>query len=421
MDIDYGVRAKPPRSSLWHIIGASTGAVVVFIAFVLGAYSTSEVRRLSSDLSSNPSLTLNGKASGKAAVSLYRGAGSWHDQKSLTAPTSDLQAVTGEDGMIYLFGGVSNANPPVTLNTVTAYDVVRQTYTTKTPLSGNRAQFGAGAFTDATSGLVTRIIVAGGVSDSAAGTATQTSEIYTIATDSSPDSVAAGPTLQEVHLDGCMASTGDAVYMIGGWTENYASHSKTVEKLTRDGTAWTSVADLPEARGDCSAVALNGKVYVAAGHYSETGDTSEGFKDTLFVYDPETNAWTQLATMSHARGDLQLVALRDSILAIGGEIFHTRNGVHADKIASHYVEEYYPDKNVWETRALLGNGRFRFGAAVSHWGVHVFGGSEVCDTPEPLFEYDNTTCYGRQMDSHEVYFELSHPDVWVNFDSSHEY
>jgi len=420
MDIDYGVRAKPPRSSLWHIIGASTGAVVVFVAFVLGAYSTSEVRRLSSDLSSNPSLTLNGKASGKAAVSLYRGAGSWHDQKSLSeangpGKTSDLQAVAGEDGMIYLFGGIDNSATPVTLNTVTAYDVVRQTYTTKTALSTARAQFGAGAFTDATTGLVTRIIVAGGVSDSALGTATQTSEIYTIAT----NTVAAGPTLREQHLDGCMASTGDAVYMIGGWKDNYNTHSKTVEKLTRDGTAWTSVADLPEARGDCSAVALNGKVYVAAGYYSESYDASEGFRDTLFVYDPETNAWTQLATMSHARGDLQLVALGNSILAIGGEIFHTRNGAHADKIASHYVEEYYPDKNVWETRALLGNGRFRFGAAVSHWGVHVFGGSEVCDTPTSSSDY--TTCYTNQMDSHEVYFELSHPDVWVNFDSSHEY
>ena len=414
MDIDYGVRAKPPRSSLWHIIGASTGAVVVFIAFVLGAYSTSEVRRLSSDLSSNPSLTLNGKASGKAAVSLYRGAGSWHDQKSLSAPVSDLQAVAGEDGMIYLFGGIDDSDTPVTLANVTAYDVVRQTYTTKTPLSGNRAQFGAGAFTDATSGLVTRIIVAGGASDSATDppTATKTCEIYTIATDSLPDSVAAGPTLQEVHLDGCMASTGDAVYMIGGWTENYASHSKTVEKLTRNGTAWTSVADLPEARGDCSAVALKGKVYVAAGYNSPSWDHSEGFRDTLFVYDPETNAWTQLASMSRARGDLQLVALSDSILAIGGETHYTRRGVDLNWIASHHVEEYFPDKDLWETRAPLGNARFRFGAAVSHWGVHVFGGSKACS---------DTTCYGLQTDSHEVYFELSHPDVWVNFDSSHEY
>jgi len=25
------------------------------------------------------------------------------------------------------------------------------------------------------------------------------------------------------------------------------------------------------------------------------------------------------------------------------------------------------------------------------------------------------------MSSHEVYFELSHPDVWVNYDAAHEF
>lgn len=406
MDIDYGVtkpRASASASSLGRIIGASTAGVVLFIALVLGAYSTSEVRKMNG----NPTLTLHGKS----GVSLYRGAGSWHDQKALSfGATSDLQAVAGNDGLIYLFGGVDeHATAPVTLNLVYAYDVVRQTYTNKTTLSSGRSQFGAGAFTDATSGAVTKIVVAGGLSDSAAGTATQTSEIYTI----SSNSVAAGPTLIEQHLDGCMASTGDAVYMIGGWKNGYAEHSKTVEKLTRDGTAWTAVADLPEARGDCSAVALNGKVYVAAGYYSESYNASEGFKDTLYVYDPSANSWTKLASMAHARGDLQLVALGNSILAVGGEIYHSRNGGHADKIASHYVEEYFPDKDVWEARAPLGNGRFRFAAATSHWGVHVFGGSTVCK--EPSSASDFTTCRGYQLDSHEVYFELSHPDIWVKY------
>jgi hypothetical protein len=32
-----------------------------------------------------------------------------------------------------------------------------------------------------------------------------------------------------------------------------------------------------------------------------------------------------------------------------------------------------------------------------------------------------TYCDGLQMSSHEVYFELSHPDVWVNYDAAHEF
>ena len=411
MEIDYGVSRSRSSScaDATKIASFVTLCVFTFIAFVLGAYSASAVRAVKKTIDDNPSLTLNARKKGKQSVSLYRGEGSWHDQKPLAKATSDLQAVTGLHGIIYLFGGFNEDN--VTLNTITAYDVVRQTYTAKTNLTSPRSQFGAGAFTDATSGAVTKIIVAGGLSDVTAYPvpALLTSEIYTIAS----NSVAAGPNLSEQHLDGCMASTGDAVYMIGGWKDNYGTPSKTVEKLTRSGSSWTTVASLPEARGDCSAAALDGKIYVVAGYYSPEWDASKGFKNTAFMYDPAKDVWTTVAPLSYARGDLQLVATDNSIVAIGGETYFSRNGGHADKIATHYVEEYLPDQDAWESRALLGTGRFRFAATSSHWGIHVFGGSEVC--AEPASSSDFTSCYTYQTDSHEVYFELEHPDIWVNY------
>ena len=124
--------------------------------------------------------------------------------------------------------------------------------------------------------------------------------------------------------------------------------------------------------------------------------------------------------MKHERGDLQLVALDDTLLAIGGEIKQARpDGSHVSIVASHYVEEYFPEKDQWEERAYIGNARFRFGAAKSDWGTHVFGGSPVCK--DPLNPNDYSYCDGLQMSSHEVYFELSHPDVWVNYDAAHEF
>ena len=393
----------PKRSNLGNI-GVIAGGIVTFIGFVLAAYAVSETRKLRDSINSPPYLTKNALARAEGA-SLYRGAGSWHPQEELpNLGVSDLQAVAGEMGKIYIIGGVDNSSN--ILKRTLSYDSVRQTYVAKNDMSIERYRFGAGAFTDATSGNVTDIVVAAGYSTYNGANALMTSEKYNLASGQwSP-----APGLNTEHKDGCMASTGDAVYMIGGWTGSWVG-SKSVEKLARGGNAWQTMADLPAARGDCAAAGLNGKVYVAGGYDSATFDHGVGFKNNLYVYDPATNTWTEKAPMNYARGDLQLVVKGDSLLAIGGEVKYTKSdGTHENVVASHYVEEYYPEKDRWEVRAPLGEARFRFGAANSIWGTHVFGGSPVCVRTGPYTD----TCPGLQSKNHEVFFELDHPDVWVN-------
>ena len=393
----------PKRSNLGNI-GVIAGGIVTFIGFVLAAYAVSETRKLRDSINSPPYLTKSALARAEGA-SLYRGAGSWHPQKELPHNVSDLQAVAGETGKIYIIGGVDTSNN--TLKRTLSYDSVRQTYVAKNDMSIERYRFGAGAFTDATSGNVTDIVVAAGFNTTTSNTALSTSEKYNLASGQwSPE-----PDLNTEHKDGCMASTGDAVYMIGGWTGSNWDGSKSVEKLARGGNAWQTMTDLPAARGDCAAAGLNGKVYVAGGYDSATWDHGVGFKNNLYVYDPATDTWTEKAPMNYARGDLQLVVKGDSLLAIGGEVKYTKSdGTHENVVASHYVEEYYPEKDRWEVRAPLGEARFRFGAATSIWGTHVFGGSPVCVVTGST----SNTCPGLQSKNHEVFFELDHPDVWVN-------
>ena len=194
----------------------SVGGALGFITFVLAAYAVSEVREMRDEMKANhayPFLTLGGVKAGYAGVSAYRGAGSWHDQKPMPTAgdsgVSDLQAVTGNHGNVYLFGGIDTAG--TVLNRVLEYDVIRQTYATNTSLSAARARFGAGALTSASTGLVDRIVVAGGVDS--AQTQTRTAEYYDLST----GTPSAAPSLNYDHMDGCMASTGDAVYMMGGW------------------------------------------------------------------------------------------------------------------------------------------------------------------------------------------------------------
>ena len=404
-------------SSPCRIAATAIGGALGFIVFVLSAYGVSEVRSIRRALNARPYLTLNHVVEGRRGASLYRGAGSWHDQRGLDRRAgsdfgvSDWQAVSGDHGKIYLFGGLDTTNPPNTLQETWEYDVIRQAYTRKANMTSPRSQFGAGALTDASTGRVTKIVIAAGLN---AGAGVSTSEFYNVAS----DTFTSGPALMQGHLDGCMASTGDAVYMIGGWTSDmYDSMSKKVEKLSRDVSSWSAVADLPHELGDCAAAGLNGKVYVAGGYYSD-GTCEDCFQNHLFEYNPATNTWTQKASMKYRRGDLQLVAREGRLLAIGGEIAHVQSdGAVKDKVASHYVEEYIPEMDRWELRQPLGDARFRFAAATSEWGTHVFGGSEVCATPTGNW----SECFGYQLTSHEVYFELDHPNVWVNVDPAHEF
>merc|ERR1719359_1829762 len=131
-----------------------------------------------------------------------------------------------------------------------------------------------------------------------------------------------------------------------------------VERYTGTGS-WETVMPLPDARGDLACAAMGGKIYVVGGYHDPTWDATKGFKDSMFVYDVASNSWSTKASMSFVRGDLQLVARPEasSLLAIGAELFatnHGGDGAHKDKIASHYVEEYYPEKDQWEMRAPIG-------------------------------------------------------------------
>ena len=116
-----------------------------------------------------PFLTLGGVKAGYAGASAYRGAGSWHDQKPVSTDggvtesgVSDLQAVTGNHGNVYLFGGIDTAGTVLESGVGVRRDSsdVRHEGVARATA---RARFGAGALTSASTGLVDRIVVAGGV------------------------------------------------------------------------------------------------------------------------------------------------------------------------------------------------------------------------------------------------------------------
>jgi N-acetylneuraminic acid mutarotase len=80
--------------------------------------------------------------------------------------------------------------------------------------------------------------------------------------------------------------------------------------------AWSAIADMPDARANLGAAALNGKIYVVGGQ-DGTSTSKSGA-----VYDPATDSWSATASMSAARTWLGLAALEGRLFAVGGSYDH---------------------------------------------------------------------------------------------------
>ena len=223
----------------------------------------------------------------------------------------------------------------------------------------------------------------------------------------------------------------------GGYAEAYnITDSLEVLDPAASVPAWRKLAPLPAPRGDLSCVALNGLLYVFGGYYDPYcatvgcfnndvtmgGDPKAGagavngvsnFRTETWSYDPSSNAWTARASMRYVRGDAAYAALPNGrIVVAGGE----RNLRTLDvKVPQHSVEIYYAAEDTWAEKAPMPYARFRFAAAAVGQSTYVFGGQQVCsDDPAQSLN----PCQSTAADSHSVFFELDHPNVFVQLPNS---
>jgi N-acetylneuraminic acid mutarotase len=106
---------------------------------------------------------------------------------------------------------------------------------------------------------------------------------------------------------------------------------------------------------------MNGKIYAIGGHNVKVGDSEGKSLSSTEVYDPSTNTWTTLASMSTARATLQIEVVDDKIYAIGGF-----------DISS--VEVYDPSTDKWTTLASMSKKRFYFHTEVIDKVIYAIGG-----------------------------------------------
>jgi N-acetylneuraminic acid mutarotase len=132
--------------------------------------------------------------------------------------------------------------------------------------------------------------------------------------------------------------------------------------------AWDDMAPYPIAVMYAAAAELDGKIYVTGGAADINRNNPVA---TAHVYDPQTNAWTPIASMSKPRYSHQLLAVGGRLYAIGGG-----------------VERYDPATDQWQVvpgtipTAIAA-------AAVIDGKIYVVGYCDInCTVDADVFRYD---------------------------------
>ncbi|GMH42605.1 hypothetical protein BSKO_10524 [Bryopsis sp. KO-2023] len=217
-----------------------------------------------------------------------------------------------------------------------------------------------------------------------------------------------GPEIITPRSDFCGAYVDGKIYIAGGWPTGFSETLGSVEVLDLEkGSEWEEGVELPTPRGDCKAAALDGRFVVVGGYYDEENQwRSDSFRDEVEAFNPESEEWEALAPLPNARGDKALISLPgDRLLAIGGET-HSRG--ERTQVATHFVEEYIGEHDVWIEKAPLLFSRFRTAAAHVDGVVFLFGGHAICVDGE---EEGSVDC--PETDEVQAFFDVDHPDVFL--------
>ena len=227
-------------------------------------------------------------------------------QEDTWTKKADMPTTRGEhstsvvDGKIYVIGGSIRSEE---FSTVEEYDPTTDIWTRKTDMPTARTL----ASTTVVNG---KIYVIGGAKRNPLEVLS-TVEVYDPTTDTwtkEADMPTPRATLSASAVNG-------KIYAIGG--EDLAGRLRVVEEYDPTTNTWTQKVDMPTARFALSTSVVNGKIYAIGGDRRCSGRFAD-LTSTVEAYDPATNAWTKKADMPTARNNFTAIALNGKIYAIGG-------------------------------------------------------------------------------------------------------
>ena len=156
---------------------------------------------------------------------------------------------------------------------------------------------------------------------------------------------------------------GNLIYVVGGLDVDGASLD-TMEIYNPSTNSWTDGPSMAVRRDNAGSAAINGNLYVFGGRTRDASGTEvNGTLNSLEEFDPGTGQWTAKANMPTGRRTMSVGTLNGRIQVIGGE--RTPSGGTFE-----VNEEYDPVTNTW--RALQGRNPGRHGTAFATIGSTIY-------------------------------------------------
>ena len=149
-----------------------------------------------------------------------------------------------------------------------------------------------------------------------------------------------GPMLNVARSQHGLVSLADRLWVVGGWSATVGLVSE-VEALGSGDAVWTTVTHLPTPRREPGVAVWDQRIVVAGGFDGASDADLDGYSDVVEAYDPQEDAWEKLPRLNVPRRGLTLVAIAESLYAIGG--YSTEGGYSA------VVERLEVGGDAWST------------------------------------------------------------------------
>ena len=280
-------------------------------------------------------------------------------------PPDDLKLIIVIGTIFFVIG---NSLPLFYINQVVA--VLAQPeeshWTTGAPMPTPRSEITGTVLDD-------KIYIIGGFDDS--GHSTPTIEMYDPLLDKWTQVTSLPQPLDHTTAAAAAVSYDGKLYVVGG---GYLDRDTLSDKLfifDSNTDNWTEGANLPSARGALTANFINETLYVTG------GVDSENTLSSTLAYDPVTNEWTQKASMPTAREHLTSTVVDGKLYVIGGRT----NGM-AFNVDSNEV--YDPLTNKWTILEPMPSKRGGLSSAAVNGSIYVFGGEQPSGTFDNNERYD---------------------------------
>ncbi|XP_069487892.1 kelch-like protein 5 isoform X3 [Ambystoma mexicanum] len=136
------------------------------------------------------------------------------------------------------------------------------------------------------------------------------------------------------------------LFAVGG--RDGSSCLKSVECFDPHTNKWTLCSQMSKRRGGVGVTTWNGFLYAIGGHDAPASNLTSRLSDCVERYDPKTDMWTAVASMSISRDAVGVCLLGDKLYAVGG---------YDGQAYLNTVEAYDPQINEWAQVAPLCLGR----------------------------------------------------------------